>query len=184
MEQDEELRLMKFTEHIYYEIDMLNRIAEKLVTSTEVTNSTTNTESVVIISQELEKNILNDRIINNALIESFGTHARLLLEFISKTESRYDNTVFAINFVQDKEKWINYLEENKEDFNKVDELIWDRASEEIMHMCERRIKITEEQKKWNFGEIRNKLNKHIKAFLDQASDKLLMRKELAYALID
>ena len=168
--------LIKFNEHIYYEIEMLNHLANHAVGYSGF--NTTSPPSA-------DPSFSADITVNNALIESFATHARVLVEFLTHTKrSRHDNNVLAIDYMEDKETWIQYLTEHEDEMKRLKEVAWDRASEEMMHLCERRIQITQEQKRWAFQDLRLKINKHIKAFVENASDELLIRQEQILVLIE
>ena len=105
---------------------------------------------------------------NNAIIESFGIHARVLLNFLYKTTGRPDDTL-AVNFFDDLTEWENYIEEKSEVLKKINS----RVGKEIAHLTYKRLEVTPEEKEWDRLQICEEINEIFKKFLELVSkDKI------------
>ena len=122
--------LKKVSEHLYYEIWMLNET-----------------------SQLSDSNTVK----NNALIESFSIHARVLLDFLYKTQGRPDDT-FATDFFDDPQKWQDYIQEKAEVLSEIKR----RVAKEIVHLTYKRLEVTPEEKKWDRPQICEDINEIFK----------------------
>lgn len=132
--------LKKVCEHVSYEIWMLNKTASLSDTT--------------------------DAAKNNAYIESFGLHARVLLDFVYNTNGRSDD-VLAVDFFDDPTEWIDSIEEKSEILEKVHP----RVGKELAHLTYMRLEVTPEEKEWDRSEICKDINETVKKFLDLVSEE-------------
>jgi hypothetical protein len=140
---DEELR--QATDLLYYEIWMFQSLV-----------------------QGMASGIAGESVMNNALLESFGIHVRGLMWFFYADSPRKDD-VIAEDFFPSSDTWqvarpkkTAVLEEAKS-----------RADKEIAHLTYARLKVSPEQKPWEFLPIHDDLNKAIERFLSLVADDLL-----------
>jgi hypothetical protein len=169
--------LRKASDHLFYEIWMINRIALILesqsnsmpgTTSTAYTHTTETTvllRSTGTFRVDVEED--DTRLIrNNALIEAFGMHTRSLLDFFY-TNAEHDD-VIASHFFSPPSIW-----ENARPFKSKEELkeIKDRINKEIAHLTYTRNDV--KSKLWPFKEIQTDLNKIVEVFLSRVSKNLL-----------
>ena len=103
---------------------------------------------------------------NNAYIESFGLHARVLLDFLYNTNGRSDD-VLAVDFFDDPTEWIDSIEEKSEILEKVNP----RVGKELAHLTYKRLEVTPEEKEWDRSEICKDINETVKKFLDLVSEE-------------
>jgi hypothetical protein len=107
--------------HLCYEIDMLQGTMERLETgSTE------------------------DRILHNALVESFTVHARNLMHFLYPIGEK-DSDVLAADFFDDAGYWLKNRPEEPKEFGKSR----GRVNKEIAHLTYDRLSVTPQHKIWN-----------------------------------
>ncbi len=174
----EELR--KASDHLLYEIWMMNRLASILegksnslfasrptsYTNTTVTTIFTRSTGVIKSSQDNPEEDDTLRVTNNAFIESFGVHIRSLLDFFYSKGQEDD--VVAWQFFASPTIWENARPlKSKEDLQKLK----DRVNKEIAHLTYTRQ--TVKSKSWPFKEIQDDLNKVADVFCSLVPKNLL-----------
>ena len=93
--------------------------------------------------------VFGKSIINNALLESFTIHSRILLDFLYSNKPREDD-VIAEDFLDD-----DYWVLNRPQKTKTLESIHFRVGKEVAHLTYARHEVTPETKQWHFIEIAN-----------------------------
>lgn len=146
---NEELKAFS-EEHLYYEIWMLNETSRLFDSNT---------------------------VKNNAIIESFGIHARVLLDFLYKTTGLPDDTL-AVDFFDDPTEWKKNIEEKSE----VLDNLKTRVGKEIAHLTYKRLEVTPEEKDWDRPQIGEEINEIFKKFLELVSeDKICDKLKKVYS---
>lgn len=130
--------LREASEHLYYEIWMLNRTAP------------------IGCKRDSEVNT----VINNCIVESFGIHARNLRDFFFNTSGKKDD-ILAVDFFDDPEEWSKYINRKSDILNEINK----RVGKELVHLTYTRIGKTPEEKIWQKGEIARDINRLFKDFL-------------------
>lgn len=173
-------KLRKASDHLYYEMWMLNQLADILEKAEEVAEvakydtytSTTETyiskgsigvdkSSFPSQSDEIQ------RTINNAILESFAIHTRSLLDFFYSSGSR-DDDVVAEHFFSSATVWISARPPKTYEQRM---RIKDRVSKEIAHLTIARQNV--KSKKWPYKSIRRDLNRAFSVFFKIVPDNLL-----------
>jgi len=131
-----EEELKQASTHIYYEIWMLNETAK------------------IVCPDNL--------VINNSLIESFGIHARCILDFLCKDTGKEDD-ILAIDFFDDPKEWSQYIKEKSSMLDEINT----RVGKELAHLTYARLKVTLEEKRWNKKKIVREINVLFKYFLEK-----------------
>ncbi|MBW1996727.1 MAG: hypothetical protein JRJ29_02045 [Deltaproteobacteria bacterium] len=140
---DDELRAA--SDHLWYEIWMLNSCTQLLASG------------------------INDRVIKNALIESFAIHARQLLHFLYPDRYKVkEDDLVAYDFFPTEDEWKN---------NRID--IWKnlpsdltkRVGKEIAHITYFRQSVTD--KTWQINEINAEFISACKRFYELVTRNLL-----------
>lgn len=142
----EESELVKASNNLQYEIWMLLSLAD-------------------LMSKDVGR---DNVVVNNALVESFMIHARVLLEFLYAQKPRPDD-IIAEDFLAEPEQW------EKIRIPKTDllETVHDRVSKEAVHLTYARLKQTPESKQWAFVEIANDIKVVFEQFLKLVPVSLL-----------
>jgi hypothetical protein len=122
---DKDLRSV--SEHLHYEVGMF-----------------------LILARALSTGIFGEGPINNAALESFTVHARVLLEFFFGDKPRPDDVV-ADDFLDGQGKWSELREEIPEILADLRE----RVGKEVAHLTYARLLVLQEAKAWRFVEIAN-----------------------------
>ena len=137
--------LQKASGHLFYEVWMFTSLAKGM-----------------------SSGVFNEGIINNALLESFTVHARVLLDFLFAENPRRDD-VIAEDYFSSPDEW------SKIRANKSDKLknLHGRVGKEIAHLTYFRQIITPDLKEWNFIEIANEINSVFNIFLELVPKNLL-----------
>jgi len=171
--------LRKASDHLFYEIWMMNRLASLLegrntspfaskpvgYTHTSVSSSFRRSTGVIISHSNVEENDTL-RVTNNAFIEAFGIHVRALLHFFYSTGQ--DDDVVATHFFESPSVWGNSRPfKSKEDLQKIK----NRVNKEIAHLTYARQDV--KSGVWPFTEIQNDLNRIVEVFKSQVSEELL-----------
>lgn len=120
---DEDLR--SASEHLHYEVWMFLTLARALSTG-----------------------VFGEGPVNNAALESFTVHARVLLEFFFGDKPRPDDVV-ADDFLGGQGKW----SELRGDLPTILADLRDRVGTEVAHLTYARLVVTPETKGWRFVEI-------------------------------
>ena len=172
--------LRKASDHLFYEIWMMNRLASllegqtnSLFTSKPTSYTTTTVTTVFVRSTGIIKTFQDDleeddslRVTNNAFIEAFGVHVRSLLDFFY-TKGQ-DDDVVATHFFASSSVWENARPfKSKEDLQKIK----NRINKEIAHLTYARQNA--KSKVWPFKEIQDDLNKVSEVFYSHVTKDLL-----------
>ena len=111
--------------------------------------------------------VFGKSIINNALLESFTIHSRILLDFLYSTNPREDD-VIAEDFLDD-DNWDSIRPKK----TKTLESIHFRVGKEVAHLTIARHKVTPESKQWPFIEIANNVNPVFTKFIEMVPTEKL-----------
>lgn len=141
--QDE---LRRASDHLYYEIWMLNSLA-----------------------QGLASGIFGEGVINNALLESFVIHARALLDFFYTDKPRHADDVVAQDFFPTPEQWPKARPKKSQALKKVHR----RVAKEVAHLTYTRQEVAPAAKGWPFMDIAQEINTAIDKFLGIIPEHLL-----------
>jgi hypothetical protein len=139
--------LKKASEHLHYELGMLNAVA-----------------------QAMAMNFAGAGVLNNALLESFAVHVRGLIFFLFPENAKPDD-VLATHFVSDPAAFETARGVKSEILKKAQS----RAGKEITHLTYERLKVTAETKPWPFGQITTEVNRVMKIFLQHADHSKLSK---------
>jgi hypothetical protein len=118
--------------------------------------------------QGMASGIAGESVINNALLESFGIHVRGLIWFFDADSPRKDD-VIAEDFLPLSDTW----QVARPKKTAVIEEAKSRADKKIAHLTYARLKVSQEQKPWEFLQIHDDLNKAIERFLRLVADDFL-----------
>ena len=173
-------KLRKASDHLFYEIWMMKRLAEIGESGISIVNSilpVTRTDSPdsMVFSQSTgvvkTSGGRNDeelwQVLNNTIIESFGIHVRALLDFFYG-KAKYDDDVIAEQFFGEPNEWVCIRPPKTHDELKQ---IRDRVNKEIAHLTYARQEVI--SKEWPFGEILADVNAVIDIFIESVPKKLL-----------
>jgi hypothetical protein len=170
--------LKKASDHLFYEIWMMNRLASILegqiaspfasrttsYTTTTVTSVFVRSTGIVKSSQSSHDDV--PQVTNNAFIEAFGVHVRSLLDFFYSKGQGDD--VVATHFFALPSTWKNVRPfKSKEDLQRIK----NRVNKEIAHLTYARQEV--KSKQWPFKDIQSDLNKIAAVFQSQVSEELL-----------
>ena len=175
---DTELR--KASDHLFYEIWMMNRLAtilgegvrvpipERTVSYTNTPRTTVIMRSTGIINSSETSNREDDmfRVTNNAIVEAFAIHVRSLLDFFYKVET--DDDVVAEHFFSSPEVWVNARPPKSQDEIRKIKV---RVNKEIAHLTYARQNV--KSKIWPYKRLQGDLNRAFKIFSDLVPKNLL-----------
>jgi hypothetical protein len=102
-----------------------------------------------------------DRVIYNALIESFVGHVRSTMEFFDSRPGAHADDIIAADFFDDPSSWIHVMPGWSSDLDRVRE----RANKQLAHLSYRRIGITVQDKRWSFIVIAQAIEPVVCAFI-------------------
>ena len=105
--------------------------------------------------------IAGEGVINNALMESFVIHLRVLLDFFYTDKTEQDD-IIAAHFFIDPEIWKKARPDKTPLLLEAEK----RANKEVAHLTYTRLDKTPEQKNWEFLLILSDVNKVKEAFLN------------------
>lgn len=125
------------SEHLLYEVGMFSTLARALATG-----------------------VFGEGSINNAALESFTVHARVLLDFLFADKPRSDDVV-AEDFFPTPEMWPRLRGDMPPILRDVDA----RVGKEVAHLTYARLAVTPERKAWHFVEIAVALEAIITVFV-------------------
>jgi len=143
--QRTEDELKKASEHLFYEAWMFTSLARGMASG-----------------------VFNEGVINNALLESFTIHARVLLDFLFAENPR-DDDVIAEDYLPSSEDWAKVKAAKSEKLQNIHR----RVGKEVAHLTYVRQTITPEAKAWNFVEIANEINSVFNGFIALVPKNLL-----------
>jgi len=137
--------LKKASEHLHYELGMLNSVA-----------------------QAMAMNFVGAGVLNNAMLESFTIHVRGLIFFLFPENTKLDD-VLANHYVVD----VAAYEAARGPKSNILKKAQSRAAKEVAHLTYERLKVTAEIKPWAFIEIATEVNRVVKIFLQYADQSKL-----------
>jgi len=137
--------LVEASDHLHYEIWMFLSLANGLASG-----------------------LCGQGVLNNALLESFTVHARILLDFLY-TERAQKDDVIAEDFFEAPLVWHQVRPPKSEILQKVHR----RVAKEVAHLTYARQDVTPETKPWPFVEMADKVNTVFSKFLSLVSLELL-----------
>jgi len=129
--------LRKVSKHLYYEVWMLEALAQILATG------------------QLGKNASG-----NAAIEAFAIHVRAVMDFLYADSPRPDDVV-AEDFLPQDTNW----SEVRPPLTKVLKVARKRAGKEVAHLTYARLNVSPEEKLWHFLDIAQDVSLAFKVFL-------------------
>ncbi len=142
MPTHEELKVFS-GEHLCHEIGMLYEVTLKLVRREA------------------------DQITGNALIESFGIHAAIILGFMFNKKDKKDDAI-ANDYVVDQIKWKKIVSSYRKKLN----FIYLRRNKELAHLSYERLEVTAITKQWSFVAICREISDLVDYFIEM-SDKTI-----------
>jgi hypothetical protein len=137
--------LRQASNHLYYEVRMLEHM-----------------------STGIHSGIAGNSAINNAFIESFVIHARILLDFFYPSKPRPDD-VIVTDFFQHPKTW----EKARPEKTGILDTIHKRVGKEAAHLTYARQKVSEEQKRWDHKNIERDIRVLVECFLNLVPNSLL-----------
>ena len=143
-----EQKLRKASEHLLYELNMLSSLTR------------------ILTSGAFSKGA-----INNAFIESFAVHARILIYFLYAENPRNEEVV-AYKYFSKREEW-----EKKTIRPNLSKILRDtdkRANVQVAHLSFDRQKVTPEQKEWHFIAIYKEIMEVMYKFVEVVRDDLIV----------
>ncbi|MCB9720934.1 MAG: hypothetical protein H6756_08660 [Candidatus Omnitrophica bacterium] len=133
-------------EHLYYEIDMLYGVVERLS----------------------EQHAPQDSYLINSLLEAYVIHTQVILDFFYQPQMKADDAK-AIHFIRDVRRWKQAMPPYDRYFRKFNR----RRSREVVHLSYHRMDIQPEDKPWNLVRTTEHVKLVVNAFLEHADpDKL------------
>jgi hypothetical protein len=148
----EELRIYA-KEHLLYEVEMLRGLTERLLEVFQHREAGGDVDDLYPLS------------VRNAMVESFASRARTLVEFLYRRRSTWPSDVLAAHYVAgdwDPPELPDALKDVKA-----------RVDKGVAHLTYDRLDVTEEEKPWSYGRIWLDLSAMLRNFADQASPELL-----------
>jgi hypothetical protein len=137
--------LIEASDHLHYELWMFISLANAMATG-----------------------VFGDGVLNNALLESFTVHTRILLDFLYADRAQKDD-VKAEDFFEDPSEWTSIRPEKTETLIGVHR----RVAKEVAHLTYARQDVTQETKPWPFVQIANEANLIFTMFLENVPLELL-----------
>lgn len=175
-------KLQPVSNRVYYEFWMLHNLAnilnQKLNTENEMTpadiRAMLNSTGIIQTTSTQDTDLL---VSNNARIESFGIHARALLDFFygleileKQNRKRRTDDVFAEDFFDKETDWRDTRPVMPDDF----EAIRKRVNKEIAHITyHKTADITPKTKSWLFSDIKGVIEEAFITFRELAPKERL-----------
>ncbi len=131
-------QLMRISEHLNYELWMLQSV-----------------------STALAGGIAQNGWLANALLESFIIHVRALLEFLYSETPREDDVV-AADYFPNAEMWDQCRPPMSQTLLRAKR----RVGKEVAHLSYARLGVAPEEKQWPFLEIANDVNAAMRVFIE------------------
>jgi hypothetical protein len=138
-------KLIKASDHLYYEIGMFQALTRGMMSG-----------------------IAGVGTINNAILESYAIHVRLLIHFFFDDSSQKDD-VLASHYFGPQKQWKDIAPP----YTNILKIAKKRADKEIAHLTYSRQKVTKEKKPWQFLPISNDLQLAINKFITSVPRELL-----------
>jgi hypothetical protein len=115
------------------------------------------------LAQMLNTGAFGTGTLNNALLESFTVHSRLLLDFFFDDKPRHDDEVVADDFFGCEGKWPGMRGTMPPILQTVDR----RVGKEVAHLTYSRLDVTPDEKLWTFPAIVQAIEKVWNTFITQ-----------------
>lgn len=157
-------KLKEVSEHLFYEIDMLNISAVKA-------NNAVRKKTIAIDKSDKEK-MWKAQVELNLALDSFAIHARNLIEFFKFKIIKGKNYVRAEHYLS-KEDMVEFRENIQENSALV-KYIYSKATRQVVHLTFDRIEpeFKGDNKAWDLKTV-DDFNKIIKSFLELVSEEKL-----------
>lgn len=120
----------------------------------------------------LASGILGESIINNALLESFAVHAKVILDFLYNDDLG-DNDVSALDYMADPGVWIRARPARSAVLKEMEIDLRYRIAKEIGQLAYDRHVGMPERKPWQFMRIAKEVNAALDVFIDIVPESLL-----------
>lgn len=120
----------------------------------------------------LASGILGESIINNALLESFTVHAKVIIDFLY-SDGGSDNDVSAADFFANPGEWIRARPARTAMLKEMEIDLRYRVAKEIGHLTYDRHVDAPERKPWQFMRIAKEVNVALDVFLEMVPEQLL-----------
>jgi hypothetical protein len=121
------------------------------------------------LAHGLASGICGQGVINNALLESFTIHARILLDFLYPSGRPKNDDVISDDFFYDPATWTRVRPQK----SKMVQSIHRRVGKEVAHLTYARQGVTSESKPWQFIKIANEVGTVFDRFIEIVPRKLL-----------
>ena len=129
-------------QHLVYEIQMLNETGRVLSTF------------------RADESNDRDRVVQNALVESFALHARTIISLLYYGKQK-DDDVVAGDFLDDPVAWEN----RRPAMTDLLKTVHRRVAKEVAHLTYARVEITDEERKWPFVQVAIDIDRVLKEFI-------------------
>lgn len=151
-QQRKDDELVNASEDLYYEISMMRTTAQGLISG-----------------------VANPSAIQNALLESFLLHVRILLDFLSPPRRPpLEDDVIATDYAP------TWKTVDTADGGKYIEMLREEINKRLAHLTYKRLKIADRDKGWNFIGIEARLVKWLHEFLRSVPDERLCDEAKSY----
>jgi hypothetical protein len=120
------------------------------------------------LANALATGVFGQGVLNNALLESFTVHARILLDFLYADRLQKDD-VIANDFFPDPVAWNTSRPPKSDTLQNIHR----RVAKEVAHLTYARQEVTPETKPWPFLEIANEISTAFSEFLSLVPAELL-----------
>ncbi|MCI0579176.1 MAG: hypothetical protein L0332_07055 [Chloroflexi bacterium] len=140
--------LKAISEHLFYEIQMLFGTAQVLAT---------------FVNQSAQQD-LEDRVVYNALLDSFTIHVRSLLDFLYPPSNFRPDDVIANHFFDDDTVWIQQRPAKSSFIQAVDRDV----NKRVAHLTYARLNVDPQASDWNYSRIADEISQVLRVFLDLA----------------
>ena len=110
----------------------------------------------------------DDDLLNNALLESFVMHTRVLLDFFFLSTTR-DSDIVASDYFESVERWETVRGELPSELANVRQ----RVGKEMAHLTLERLDVTSDKKPWNFAAIAGAIGSVLERFASAVDPELL-----------
>jgi len=134
---------------VLYEIEMLFRTSDQL-------------------TAELHADFAPPHEVAMALIESFAIHARALIHFLWRDRGHPEDGFAAEYFVPGG--WAELRPDKEATIRGID----DRVGAEIAHISYKRIRVTDDERWWRYGQIAASIGRCLREFIKHAPGEMLI----------
>jgi hypothetical protein len=120
------------------------------------------------LAQAMASGVFGVGALNNAALESFILHARVLLDFLYAEKPQPDD-VIAEDYFNELSQWQTVRPEK----TKTLKVIHKRVGKEVAHLTYARLEVTAVAKEWQFIQIAKEINAVFDAFLNNVAKNRL-----------